>query len=115
MLAGILVQARRNNAQADITGALICRQEMYLQLIEGPEDAIDRLYDKITVDDRHCEVRLGHTGAVDHRIFPDWAMLDDSEPGVTFACEGIADGAIVDATPQALQAAFAQIAAKQRG
>lgn len=35
MLAGILMGARRNNTRDDITGALIVRHDMYLQLIEA--------------------------------------------------------------------------------
>ena len=43
MLAGILSGARYNNVRDGITGALICRQDIYLQLIEGPAAAIDNL------------------------------------------------------------------------
>lgn len=110
MLRGILMQARRNNKRDGITGALICRHDMYLQLIEGPDAAIDTLYAKIVADDRHSDVRLADSADVDTRMFPDWDMLDDSMPGVTFSCEGISEGAIEDASPEALRAAFAQIA-----
>ena len=58
MLNGILVQARRNNPRDDITGCLICRQDLYIQLIEGPVAPIDALYTKIAVDDRHLNVEL---------------------------------------------------------
>ncbi|KLI65270.1 hypothetical protein AAV99_05370 [Aurantiacibacter marinus] len=114
MLAGILLQARRNNKRDEITGALICRQDMYLQLVEGPAAAIDDLYLNITADDRHCEGTLAYSATVDHRLFPDWEMLDDSMPGVTFSCEGITGSEIGDASPEALLAVFEQIAAKAR-
>ena len=115
MLAGILTQARRNNKRDHITGALICRQNMYLQLVEGPEDAIDELYLKITRDDRHCDVRLGYSATVETRLFPDWEMLDDSMPSVTLSCEGIPNGAVEDASPDILREVFAQIAVKIKG
>lgn len=115
MLAGILLQARRNNKRDDITGALICRQDMYLQLVEGPEGAIDDLYLNISGDDRHCEVTLAYSATVESRMFPDWEMLDDSMPGVSFSCEGIANGAVEDASPEALRTVFEQIAVKVRG
>ena len=35
-LNGILMFARRNNPREAITGALICRHDLYLQLLEGP-------------------------------------------------------------------------------
>jgi len=115
MLAGILMQARRNNKRDGITGALICRQDMYLQLVEGPESAIDALYAKIAADDRHANAELAHTASVDQRMFPDWDMLDDSMPGVTFSCEGISDGAIEDASPKALRAVFVKLADRSKG
>ena len=115
MLRGILMQARRNNKRDGITGALICRQDMYLQLVEGPDDAIDTLYAKIVADDRHANVELVHARNVDQRMFPDWDMLDDSMPGVTFAFEGISDGAITDASPETLRAAFVLLAEKAKG
>jgi len=114
LLAGILVQARRNNRRDDITGALVCRDDLYLQLIEGPPDAINRLYAKIAVDDRHCDLHLLLASTVEERMFPEWDMLDDEMPTLTWTTEEIADGAIEAATPDALHAIFEQIAVKAR-
>lgn len=111
MLAGILSGARRNNARDDITGALLCRQDMYLQLIEGPENAIDAAYARIAVDDRHCDVELLLAETVSVRMFPEWAMLDDQMPSLTWSPAEIADGAIAAATPSDLLAIFAKLAA----
>ena len=115
MLSGILLQARRNNARDGITGALICRQELYLQLLEGPEQAIDRLYAKIAQDDRHADVQVAYAAMVEARMFPGWEMLDDSMPGVTFSCEGIASGAIEAATVDELRGVFALLAERAKG
>ncbi|MEL6876974.1 MAG: BLUF domain-containing protein [Pseudomonadota bacterium] len=112
MLAGILSQARRNNRRDDITGALICRGDMYIQLIEGPETAIDTLFEKIRVDDRHCDVRLALSDQVGERMFPNWAMLDDEMPSMTWSKQEIADGAIEKATPEMLRDVFERVAAK---
>lgn len=114
MLAAILVQARRNNSRDDITGALVCRHDLYIQLIEGPEPAIDALYSRIAHDDRHCEVQLALSDNVSERMFPDWAMLDDEMPSMTWPSAEIADGAIEKATPEELRAIFEGIAAKAR-
>ena len=38
MLNGILVDARRMNTRDGITGALICRADIYVQLLEGSEE-----------------------------------------------------------------------------
>jgi hypothetical protein len=110
MLAGILLSARRNNPRLDVTGALICRHDLYLQLIEGPGPAIEALFARIAADDRHNDVRLLLSTAVDRRMFPDWAMLDDSPDSMFWSPEEVAVGAIEKASPLALLAAFAKLA-----
>ncbi len=77
MLNGILVQARRNNPRHDVTGALICRHDLYLQLVEGPDAAIEALYAKIRLDNRHLAVNELHRSTGNTRLFPKWAMYDD--------------------------------------
>lgn len=114
MLAGILVQARRNNRRDDITGALVCRHDLYLQLIEGPDAAIDAVYGKIAADDRHGDVHLLLVDMVDARMFPEWEMLDDDMPSLTWSPAEIADGAIEAATPAALREVFQEIASGAR-
>ncbi|MEM6908515.1 MAG: BLUF domain-containing protein [Pseudomonadota bacterium] len=114
ILAGILSQARRNNRENDITGALICRQDMYIQLVEGPEPAIDALVQRISADDRHLNVKLVLSREIEERMFPFWAMLDDQVPSMTWSREEISDGALDSATPEMLDAVFERIAAKAR-
>ena len=114
MLAGILTRARHNNRRDDITGALICRHDLYLQLIEGPADKIDALYARILVDDRHCDVELLLTDEVDQRMFPEWTMLDDVMPSLTWSPGEIADGAIEAASPEAFRTIFQGVAETAR-
>ncbi len=111
ILAGILVGARRNNKRDGITGALICRQDIYLQLIEGPTAAIDALYAKIKVDDRHQDVEpLARDDAVTQRMFPDWEMLEDPARSWLWSPVEIAEGALAQANPEAVRAVFARVA-----
>ena len=114
MLAGLLAQARRNNRRHSVTGALICRHDLYIQLIEGPELAINALYEKIAVDDRHIDVRLLLADAVETRVFPEWDMLDDTMPTLTWSPDAVQGGAIEAATPNALRHVFERVAAKAR-
>ncbi len=114
MLAGILSQARRNNPKNDITGALVCRRDMYIQLIEGPEAAIDGLFSRILMDDRHANVRVLHSQEIDDRLFPEWAMFDDELPSLTWSRDEIEGGAIEDASPEELHTIFAKVADKAR-
>jgi hypothetical protein len=111
MLAGILMAARRNNPLLGITGALICRHDIYLQLIEGPADAIDELYARILADDRHTNVELLLTEAMGDRMFPAWAMLDDTAPSLFWSAQDVAAGALQAASPDALRAPFVRLSA----
>lgn len=114
MLVGLLNQARRNNLRDDITGALFCRHDVYLQLIEGPPLKIDALYSRICSDDRHCDVKLLHSELVDERIFAEWEMLHDEMPTLVWSPTAVADGALERAHPDELRAAFKRIGDKAR-
>ena len=78
-LSGILLDARRCNDRDGITGALICRDDLFLQLLEGPAQAVKAAYHRIARDDRHVEVRelSRRTIADTDRLFARWAMRDD--------------------------------------
>jgi Sensors of blue-light using FAD len=110
ILNGILVGARRNNPALEITGCLICRHDMYLQLLEGPGDAIDALYAKIKADDRHLAVAELSRETVSARMFPDWAMRDDPAQSWLWPPDAVASGALFQASPDALRAVFARVA-----
>ncbi|MCU4654763.1 BLUF domain-containing protein [Roseibacterium sp. SDUM158016] len=109
MLNGILLQARRNNAEDDITGALICRADLYIQLLEGPADKVAACYARIRRDDRHVEVTLRHKGPAPHRMFAGWAMRDDPAQSWMWDREAVADGALDLEGPEAFQAIFARL------
>lgn len=111
MLNGILADARRNNPRHDITGALICRADIYLQLLEGPEAAIQAAYARIAVDDRHMDlVKLRQT-PITRRLFPDWAMRDDPARSWMWTQAQVSDGAAARATPDEALAVFTRLAA----
>lgn len=98
MLAGILLDARRCNTRDGITGALICRQDLFLQLLEGPEDAVDAAYQRIARDDRHIEVRRLTRRETQTRMFPGWAMRDDPARSWMWSMEDVANGAVARAS-----------------
>jgi hypothetical protein len=76
-LAGILLDARRCNVRDGVTGALICRREVFLQLLEGPEPQVRDTFARIGRDDRHMDVALHLSEPASDRMFGDWAMLHD--------------------------------------
>jgi hypothetical protein len=114
VLDGILMSARRNNRANGITGALICRQDMYIQLVEGPDEAIDALYARILVDDRHDEVTLEASASIAERMFPGWDMYADTNPSMTFSQVEVEDGSIERASADTLRALFQRIADRAR-
>lgn len=81
-LNSILVHAQRTNPGRGITGALICREDVYLQLLEGPEDEVRQALERIRRDDRHVEFQVHVEKNVPERLFGKWAMLHD--PAVTW-------------------------------
>jgi hypothetical protein len=111
-LNGILIIARRNNPRDDITGALICRQDLYLQLLEGPEAAVEARYRSIARDDRHLEVVRRVSRQVTERLFPAWAMRDDPARSWMWTAKDIDHGALDRATPDDFVAVFKRLAAE---
>lgn len=111
VLDSILMVSRRLNARDDITGALICRADMYLQLIEGPEAAIQATYKRIIADDRHLDIDLLISRGVNDRLFPKWAMRDDPARSWMWSQTEVAAGAIKATTPLQILSVFKWLAA----
>jgi hypothetical protein len=73
-LESILDAALRNNPREGLTGALLYSGGYFCQILEGPKDAIVRLYEKIQLDERHTDVTTLNFEQVSERQFPIWAM-----------------------------------------
>lgn len=63
-----------NNKALDITGLLLTCGKEIMQVLEGPEDAVEGLYAKIEKDPRHENVRKVFGETVDGREFTEWSM-----------------------------------------
>lgn len=74
-LAAILAVARRHNAEAGITGALLHSRRWFAQVLEGERGAIEALYARIQRDPRHREVTLLALHPATHRVFARWSMI----------------------------------------
>lgn len=109
MLSGILLDARRCNMRDGITGLLICRADLYLQLLEGPEAAVDAAYRRIAADDRHMGLRLLTRSTVADRLFPAWAMRDDPARSWLWTKTQMDDGALDHASAADILAVFHRI------
>ncbi len=109
ILGGILLDARRANLRDGVTGALICRADIYLQWLEGPEDLVRATLARIKRDDRHLEVTLHVAELVPERMFGQWAMLHDPAATWIWTQKEVADGAAERATPEEITGFFLRL------
>ena len=109
ILSSILIDARRMNARDDITGALICRGDIYLQLLEGPKEQVMRTLERIKRDDRHVEVTLHVAEDAAERMFAEWAMLHDPAASWIWSIEEVAAGAVERTNPEEVMAFFKRL------
>jgi hypothetical protein len=74
-LMRLLYHSYLRNLRLEITGALIFENNQFGQVIEGPEDVIDSLWEKIQKDDRHKNIRLIERKSICSRSFQKWTMV----------------------------------------
>ncbi|MFW5655805.1 MAG: BLUF domain-containing protein [Roseicyclus sp.] len=115
ILNGILLDARRANARDGITGALICRSDIYLQWLEGPEERVRDALARIGRDDRHVEVTLHVAEPTAERVFGDWAMLHDPAATWIWTQEEVSAGAAERSTPEEVTGFFQRLRARRSG
>lgn len=82
-LLPILNKAKPNNAAIDVTGSLFYNGGWFLQVLEGPAATLTALYEKISKDARHKNLRLLYNEPAEFRTFTRWSMnmtnLDDRQ------------------------------------
>ena len=74
VLDPILRASRRNNAAAGVSGLLVAGGKRFLQVLEGPEAAVEKTYRRISTDHRHVAPVILSRRHVAERIFAEWAM-----------------------------------------
>lgn len=73
-LLALLQQCLRHNPGNGITGLLLYGNGTFLQALEGEEDVVTALYEKIARDDRHVDVQCLHRKTIERRQYPEWSM-----------------------------------------
>jgi hypothetical protein len=114
-LSGILLDARRCNERDGITGALVCRNDVFLQLLEGPETKVHETFERIRRDDRHVDPRRLVSRPVPERLFAGWAMLHDPARSWLWSQAEVADGVLDRVTEAEVIALFEALARKAQG
>ena len=73
-LKALLARCRSRNAAAGVTGLLLYRDGVFMQVLEGEEEAVRALYRRIAHDPRHHDVTNIWVAHAPQRRFPDWSM-----------------------------------------
>ena len=73
-LLGLLSHCLTYNSTHDITGMLLFGDGIFLQALEGQDEAVLSLYDKIEKDERHRDVKILHRNVIQERQYSEWSM-----------------------------------------
>jgi Sensors of blue-light using FAD len=72
---GAIIRASiRRNREVAITGLLLVHEGCFLQVLEGPAEAVLTTYGRICEDPRHSETKVLGAGPAPVRSFGDWNM-----------------------------------------
>jgi len=86
----ILKAAQTNNPSVGVTGALLYSGGYFCQVIEGPEEELEDLFETIQMDPRHGEVTVLHFHEIEKRGFSEWSMaFAGIEDEMRFDIDGI--------------------------
>lgn len=72
-LQQLAVQSAASNVLLNVSGYLLYRNSRFTQYLEGPEEDVSGLMDRIQRDDRHRVMTVAKLGR-DERRFPGWSM-----------------------------------------
>jgi len=112
-LTAILAKSRINNTRDGITGALICREDLFLQLLEGRRDLVTSAFSRILRDDRHVDVVNLWAGDIERRLFPEWSMRHDPAKSWMWTISERAGGAVEKASMQEIRSIFDRLATER--
>ena len=72
--SAIYIPARINNRALGLSGTLYRQGSLFIQYLEGPADAVDRVKENILRDPRHGDIHVFSDAVVNRRRFGRWAM-----------------------------------------
>lgn len=73
-LKEISTVAKRNNPQLGITGLLFFHAQRFLQIVEGEQEQLSELMDKLADDPRHTNIERLIDSPIEKRGFAQWNM-----------------------------------------
>jgi hypothetical protein len=73
-LKALLAKSRANNAKTNITGMLLYRDKVFLQVLEGESETVDALMKIVIADPRHRNLMVVYRTGIAQRAFAEWQM-----------------------------------------
>lgn len=73
-LKNILTTARENNASLNITGMLLYHDGNFIQVLEGEQETVNTIFEKISRDPRHTNIIRVVQEPIRERLFTGWSM-----------------------------------------
>lgn len=114
-LETILRTSRRNNNAVGVTGLLVAGGRRFLQMLEGPEQAVSSVFERIERDPRHFALVTLSTKRVETRLTPHWAMGfrgADAHAGTAGSLLEVVTKLVEGVDDPAIRAEFTQFAAR---
>ncbi len=105
----ILTTSRKNNKETNVTGALICRSDLYFQFLEGPVESVDATFKKIKLDTRHSEIHTIKEDLTSRRLFASWAMREDQVHTWMWSREEVKNGLLTRIEPSEAFSTFERL------
>lgn len=70
----LLAHARERNRAAGISGVMLYDRGHFFQWVEGPNQALGKVWNSIRADERHTDIQLLADQPVPVRLFENWSM-----------------------------------------
>ncbi|SEJ96100.1 Sensors of blue-light using FAD [Sphingobium sp. AP50] len=115
----LLCKSRAANAMVGLTGLLVVGGRRFLQVLEGPDEAVIETYERIRQDPRHFALVKLREKAVETREFGSWSMGFE-QGGEAATSASLSDqvnamaSSITDPTLRAYFAGFAETHARKQ-
>ncbi len=101
--------SNRNNLEMGLTGFLIYADHKFFQVLEGPQEAVDALLNRLGHDPRHANLQVQSRTFIEERSFPRWGMKRLLDRGSAAPLDEIAPQ-FASASPKVRRAALEFIA-----
>ncbi len=92
-LKKLLTSSRFRNHEISVTGILVYQSGVFLQALEGEQEAVQSTFSRIEKDTRHRDVRVLHRHVTidKRRMFGEWSMAFADANGVAQVLRGFMD------------------------